>query len=268
MIRRLLGDSGIGLQAELRFGSPYPRGPDEFRAEAFLFFDQAWVWNQDQILNLGRQELSSLVAASAPLLATASGLRSWSRRHSTPSPAKPNAGNPRLLINFTTRLWPWRVEMTTPRSLPVRRLLLVGSALGALAHRRSGRQGACPGLRRHTDDGDAASSCTTAARPASRRSPSPPTMRSSCGRRRPSPLNPYVFLPAGNVATFQNADNLNFAVLNRIAFTNGPSRFDGSVISQLVDGLGTATRGGTILFQSPGGIIIGSSASSTSAIWC
>ncbi|HEY5711695.1 MAG TPA: ShlB/FhaC/HecB family hemolysin secretion/activation protein [Allosphingosinicella sp.] len=104
----LLGDSGIGLQAELRFGSPYPRGPDEFRAEAFLFFDQAWVWNQDQILNFGRQELSSLgggvraafgdrfrleILVAAPLDALA---------------GQPNAGNPRLLINFTTRLWPWR----------------------------------------------------------------------------------------------------------------------------------------------------------------
>jgi filamentous hemagglutinin family protein len=70
--------------------------------------------------------------------------------------------------------------------------------------------------------------------------------------------NPLVFLPAGRTATFVNGiSNSNFAVLNRIQ-TNVPIRFDGTVISRLVDaGTGTSAPGGTVIFESPGGIIVG-----------
>lgn len=72
-----------------------------------------------------------------------------------------------------------------------------------------------------------------------------------------SPTDPFVFLPSGNVATFQNGrTNSDFVVLNRI-LTNVPSRFDGTVISRLVRPSGAPVRGGTILFASPGGIILG-----------
>ncbi|HEY5711696.1 MAG TPA: hypothetical protein VIT38_07360 [Allosphingosinicella sp.] len=149
--------------------------------------------------------------------------------------------------------------MTAPRSISVRRLLLVGSALSALAV-------AGPGGKARAQAFDATPTTVTGIVMYDRGTPGVETITVTTNNAiilwtpPPSPLDPYVFLPAGNVATFQNADNLNFAVLNRIAFSNGPSRFDGTVISQLIDGLGTATRGGTILFQSPGGIIIGSSA--------
>ena len=74
-----------------------------------------------------------------------------------------------------------------------------------------------------------------------------------------TPTGDYEFLPAGNTVTFQHSGG-DFAVLNRI---NIPQRvrFDGTVISQIVDPLsGVGTRGGTILFSAPSGIIIGSSA--------
>ena len=79
----------------------------------------------------------------------------------------------------------------------------------------------------------------------------------------PPPSNivpsPFVFLPAGNVATFQNGvNNSDFVALNRI-LVNVPVRFDGRVVSQLVSASGT-TPGGTLLFSTPGGIIIGSTA--------
>ena len=41
----LLGDSGLAVQAELRFGSAVPTSDSEFRAEPYVFVDQAWVWN-------------------------------------------------------------------------------------------------------------------------------------------------------------------------------------------------------------------------------
>ena len=70
---------------------------------------------------------------------------------------------------------------------------------------------------------------------------------------------PIDFLPAGNVATFQNGINVtDFMVLNRIV-PNDPSRaiaLNGTIISQLQTAGGTV-RGGTVAFYSPGGILIG-----------
>ena len=72
--------------------------------------------------------------------------------------------------------------------------------------------------------------------------------------------DPYIFLPAGTVVTFQNgASNTDFAVLNRI-LTNVPSRFEGSVVSQIISLGGGTAPGGTVFFSSPGGIVIGSTA--------
>jgi len=74
------------------------------------------------------------------------------------------------------------------------------------------------------------------------------------------PTNPYIFLPAGNTVTYQNGINTaDFAVLNRI-LTNIPSEFDGTVISRLNTLGGGSVPGGTILFSSPGGIILGPTA--------
>ncbi len=77
-----------------------------------------------------------------------------------------------------------------------------------------------------------------------------------------TPLDPLLaFLPAGNTATFVNGPSvLDYAVLNRI-LTMEPVRFDGTVLGLIGDlAAGTAAPGGTILFSSPGGIIIGATA--------
>ncbi|HKR24509.1 MAG TPA: hypothetical protein VJS15_04565, partial [Allosphingosinicella sp.] len=73
--------------------------------------------------------------------------------------------------------------------------------------------------------------------------------------------NPIIFLPSGNTATFTNGSVVNdFVVLNRI-FANAPVRFDGHVISQLQNlALGTSDIGGTVIFSSPTGIIVGPTA--------
>ncbi len=77
------------------------------------------------------------------------------------------------------------------------------------------------------------------------------------------PGDPYVFLPAGNTATFQNGSGTaNFAILNRIFGSGGqPVRFDGNVVSQLSDAItGITGPGGTVIFQNTGGIIVGANA--------
>ena len=76
--------------------------------------------------------------------------------------------------------------------------------------------------------------------------------------------NALDFLPNGNDVTFQNSPlSGDFAVLNRILpSTNGNVIvFDGTVISQLVDGQGLPQGpGGTVAFYSPTGLLIGSNA--------
>jgi len=72
------------------------------------------------------------------------------------------------------------------------------------------------------------------------------------------------FLPRGNMATFQNGLEVsNFAVLNRIIPTvpTRPIALDGTIISQLrAAGTEAFSRGGTVAFFSPGGILIGPNA--------
>ena len=73
--------------------------------------------------------------------------------------------------------------------------------------------------------------------------------------------NPIVFLPTGNTATFQNGpNNADFAVLNRIIPGGAPISMDGNVISRLLLAGGGTVPGGTVIFSSPTGIIVGPNA--------
>jgi hypothetical protein len=73
-----------------------------------------------------------------------------------------------------------------------------------------------------------------------------------------------LFQPAGTTATFQASQIQDFTVLNRILPTdanglpvvNRPIRFEGTVQSQINNGVVPIT-GGTLLFYTPGGIILG-----------
>ncbi|HEX8526292.1 beta strand repeat-containing protein [Allosphingosinicella sp.] len=73
--------------------------------------------------------------------------------------------------------------------------------------------------------------------------------------------DPNVFLPEGNFGIFQNgANNPDFAVLNRIFPTGqSPIRFDGTVIGR-IQTQDAIRAGGTVLFVSPTGIIVGRTA--------
>ncbi|WP_298303752.1 hypothetical protein [uncultured Erythrobacter sp.] len=75
--------------------------------------------------------------------------------------------------------------------------------------------------------------------------------------------NALDFLPTGNDVTFENTiQGTDFAVLNRIlpATNNNVVVIDGTVVSQLQDGLGGTTPGGTVAFYSPTGLFIGDNA--------
>ncbi|MDF8334132.1 hypothetical protein [Novosphingobium cyanobacteriorum] len=78
-----------------------------------------------------------------------------------------------------------------------------------------------------------------------------------------------LFQPNGTTTTFHNnaGSTADFAVLNRVIpvdasgnpVLNRPIRFDGRTVSEIQSAAGgPATRGGTVFFYTPGGIIIGS----------
>jgi filamentous hemagglutinin family protein len=74
---------------------------------------------------------------------------------------------------------------------------------------------------------------------------------------------PVDFLPAGNIATFQNGpNNPDFLVLNRILPQNPtrPVALNGVVLSRLQQLGGEAAAGGTVAFFTPAGLIIGGKA--------
>ena len=104
----LLGDSGIGLQAELRFGSAYPTAPTAFAFEPYVFFDQAWVWNEDRLFPLPRQELSSVGAGLRAAYGDRVRLDVLLAEPLDRAGTAARRGDTRLLVSLTVRLWPWR----------------------------------------------------------------------------------------------------------------------------------------------------------------
>ncbi|HEY0116421.1 MAG TPA: hypothetical protein VGB54_11930, partial [Allosphingosinicella sp.] len=76
----------------------------------------------------------------------------------------------------------------------------------------------------------------------------------------PPPAGAWLFLPAGNEATFQGPQG--FAVLNRILpFANETVTMDGTVLGRLAGaGPNNLTANGTIAFYTPNGLLIGGNA--------
>jgi hemolysin activation/secretion protein len=103
----LLGDSGVGAQAELRFGSIIPTALDRPSIQPYVFFDAAKVSNKDRLTVDERNELYSAggglraiykgatidVALAVPL-----------KRAGILMEEKPD---PRILLSISTRLFPW-----------------------------------------------------------------------------------------------------------------------------------------------------------------
>ena len=249
----LLGDSGVGLQAELRFGRKYARRPDEFVAEPYLFFDHAWVWNRgpdpryrpaDAELDwrrhprrLGRP-LPDRRFRCPP--ARPAALPDQPRRHPLPRLAH----HPPVAMEI-------KMTITAPIR-PLKRRLLIGCALAAVG----GHAGAAHAQAFNATPTTAFGSVTY-----NRATPGVETVRISSPTAvidwRPATAS---FLPADNVATFTNGiNNADFVVLNRITFPVAV-RMDGTVLSRLVNGGGLSQPGGTVIFSSPNGLIIGGGA--------
>jgi hemolysin activation/secretion protein len=102
----LVGDSGAGFQAEIRYGNPNPQALDAFAFQPFAFFDAAWVWNERDGMS-GSEGLYSVGAGVRAAYgdrfrvdaALAVPLKRTGLQEERP--------DPRFLISFTTRLLPW-----------------------------------------------------------------------------------------------------------------------------------------------------------------
>jgi filamentous hemagglutinin family protein len=148
-----------------------------------------------------------------------------------------------------------KMTITAPAHVPIRpsrRGLLIGCALAALGGMAGPANGQAFNATPTTQFGTVAYDRAT---------PNVETVRidSATAVIDWRPTDPLIFLPAGNVATFTNGiNNADFVVLNRIQATT-PMRFDGTVLSILTNAAGKQT-GGTVIFSSPGGLIVGGGA--------
>jgi hemolysin activation/secretion protein len=104
----ILGDSGIGLQAELRYGSNLPTGRTDLAVEPFLFFDQAWTWNEDVVFALPRQELSSVGGGVRAAYGDRFRLDLLVAEPLDRAGLQSRRGDTRVLLSLTVRLLPWR----------------------------------------------------------------------------------------------------------------------------------------------------------------
>ncbi len=103
----IVGDRGFGFQAEVRYGSPIAQGPESFAAEPFVFFDQAWAWNEDRVFAVPEQDLSAIGAGVRATYGNRFRLEATLAVPLARTAFQTERGDPRLLISFTTLLWPW-----------------------------------------------------------------------------------------------------------------------------------------------------------------
>jgi hemolysin activation/secretion protein len=104
----LLADRGIGVQAELRYGSLVARGPRKPAWQAFAFLDSARVSEAGRIPTLtGGRTLVSAGGGLRAALGDGARLEAVLAVPLVRVGLQSDRGDPRLLLSLTTRLWPW-----------------------------------------------------------------------------------------------------------------------------------------------------------------
>jgi hemolysin activation/secretion protein len=107
----LTGDRGAGIQAELRFGRLAPQSPIDLALQPYLFFDAAWVRNEDRLfITAGRKNLQSVGGGLRAVLGNRAQLDLTLAVPLSRAGLLTERPDPRLLISYTTRLWPWRMR--------------------------------------------------------------------------------------------------------------------------------------------------------------
>ena len=104
----LLGDRGLGLQAELRYGSLVPRKAGGLAVQGFAFADAAWIRNEDVVFALAeRRSLLSVGGGLRAAFGDGARLEAMVAVPLERAGLQAQRGGPRLLFSLTTRLWPW-----------------------------------------------------------------------------------------------------------------------------------------------------------------
>lgn len=104
----LLGDSGLGTQAEIRWGSRIPVSASQPAIESYAFWDHVEVRHHDSpIIVTQREHLNSVGVGSRINLDRfiIDAAFAVPLTHVGPLNRKPD---PKFLISVTTRIWPWR----------------------------------------------------------------------------------------------------------------------------------------------------------------
>lgn len=103
----LIGDSGFGTQAELRFGSRTPANARTPGVESYLFWDHAKVSNRDRLFVLDQSNHLNSIGAGARVNFNRFALEAALAAPLTRVGLLDKRPDPRVLISLTTRLWPW-----------------------------------------------------------------------------------------------------------------------------------------------------------------
>jgi hemolysin activation/secretion protein len=107
----LLGDRGVGAQAEIRYGSLVPRKAGALALQPFLFADAAWIRNEDRVFALAeRRSLASVGGGVRAALGDGARLEALIAVPLRRAGLQARRGDPRLLVSLTTRLWPWSLK--------------------------------------------------------------------------------------------------------------------------------------------------------------
>jgi hemolysin activation/secretion protein len=102
----IIGDSGIGVQGELRLGRLNPSSATSFAFQPYAFVDAARVWNNQD----GFPGSQSLASAGGGVRAAYGDRARLDLTLAVPlkrAGFQTDRGDPRLLLTFTTRLAPW-----------------------------------------------------------------------------------------------------------------------------------------------------------------
>lgn len=104
----LLADRGVGVQGEIRYGSLAAAGPRKLAWQVFAFVDAARVGEAGRIPVLtGGRGLASAGAGLRAALGDGARFEAVLAAPLERAGLQGARGDPRLLLSFTTRLWPW-----------------------------------------------------------------------------------------------------------------------------------------------------------------
>ena len=107
----IIGDSGVGVQAEVRIGRITPQARDAFAFQPYAFYDKAWVWNRNRppvgVLPSNPQDLSSAGVGLRAAYGDRGRIDVSVAKALERTPFQTKRNDARVLVSLTTRLLPW-----------------------------------------------------------------------------------------------------------------------------------------------------------------